>query len=219
MKRFGIWQKFSWSEYYAQVKYFSLGLISLGLQPGDVVALIGDNEPEWFWGEFAIQAAGVKKRVIAVDLFPEPTAKELLAKYGAETVACNLLDRDATAVKALMDSFGRTGRLAVSPEKHRQAREDFSSVAVSEEQTLATIRQVYEQSGYILDPHTAVGVAAAQALGAPDAVCLATGGDLSWLPASPHEAVPPGLTWVRTLDCGPVLVRDEADFDRYQVLP
>jgi threonine synthase len=85
-----------------------------------------------------------------------------------------LLDRDAGAVKALMDSFGRTGRLAVSPEKHRMAREDFASVAVSEEQTLATIRRVHEQSGYILDPHTAVGVAAAQALGAPDAICLAT---------------------------------------------
>jgi threonine synthase len=85
-----------------------------------------------------------------------------------------LLDRDAGAVKALMDSFGRTGRLAVTAEKHRQAREDFSSVAVSEEQTLATIRRVYEQSGYILDPHTAVGVAAAQVLGAPDAICLAT---------------------------------------------
>jgi len=58
MKRFGIWQKYSWAEYYDKVKYFSLGLVSLGLEPGDVACIIGDNEPEWFWGEFAVQAAG-----------------------------------------------------------------------------------------------------------------------------------------------------------------
>jgi len=85
-----------------------------------------------------------------------------------------LMDGDTRAVKALMDGFARTGRLAVSEDKHRQARADFASTAVGEEQTVATIRQVYQQSGYILDPHTAVGVAAAQAVGVPDAICLAT---------------------------------------------
>jgi carbamoyl-phosphate synthase large subunit len=40
-------------------------------------------------------------------------------------------------------------------------------------------------------------------------VCLATGRDLSWLPADPRDVVPEGLYWVRTLDCGPVLVRAE----------
>ena len=44
MKRFGIWQRYSWKDYYENVKYFSLGLISLGLEQGDVVCIIGDNE-------------------------------------------------------------------------------------------------------------------------------------------------------------------------------
>jgi long-chain acyl-CoA synthetase len=70
MKRFGVWQRFNWQEYYDQVKYCSLGLISLGLQPGDVVSLIGDNEPEWFWGEFAVQAAGGIPTGIFVDCIP-----------------------------------------------------------------------------------------------------------------------------------------------------
>ena len=85
-----------------------------------------------------------------------------------------LMDGDAGVVKGLMDGFAKTGRLVVSEAKHRQARADFSSHAVSEEQTVGTIRQVFEQSGYILDPHTAVGVAAARAEGVPDAICLAT---------------------------------------------
>lgn len=70
MKKFGIWQKYSWQEYYEKVKNFSLGLISLGLKAGDVVSIIGDNEPEWFWGEFATQAAGGIATGIFVDSIP-----------------------------------------------------------------------------------------------------------------------------------------------------
>lgn len=70
MKNFGVWRRYSWTEYYEKVKYFSLGLISLGLEPGDVVCIIGDNEPEWFWGEFATQAAGGIVTGIFVDSIP-----------------------------------------------------------------------------------------------------------------------------------------------------
>ena len=70
MKNFGVWHRYSWTEYYEKVKYFSLGLISLGLKPGDVVCIIGDNEPEWFWGEFAAQAAGGIVTGIFVDSIP-----------------------------------------------------------------------------------------------------------------------------------------------------
>jgi len=70
MKKFGVWQQYSWEEYYQKVKYFSLGLVSLGLMPGDVVSIIGDNEPEWFWGEFATQAAGGITTGIFVDSIP-----------------------------------------------------------------------------------------------------------------------------------------------------
>jgi long-chain acyl-CoA synthetase len=70
MKRFGVWQSFNWRQYYARVRYFSLGLVSLGLRPGDTVGIIGDNEPEWFWGEFAVQAAGGIPTGIFVDSVP-----------------------------------------------------------------------------------------------------------------------------------------------------
>ena len=78
MKNFGIWQRYSWAEYYEKVKHFSLGLISLGMEPGDVVCIIGDNEPQWFWGEFATQAAGGTVTGIFVDSIPSEV------KYVAE---------------------------------------------------------------------------------------------------------------------------------------
>lgn len=57
-KVFGSWEEYTWEEYYLNVKYFSLGLVSLGLQPQDKVAIIGDNDPQWYWAELASQAAG-----------------------------------------------------------------------------------------------------------------------------------------------------------------
>jgi len=78
MKKFGIWQGYRWEEYYYNVKYFSLGLVSLGLESGDVTCIIGDNEPEWFWGEFAVQAVGGITTGIFVDSIPSEV------KYVAE---------------------------------------------------------------------------------------------------------------------------------------
>ena len=56
-KNLGIWEKYTWKESYERVKYFSLGLISLGLEPRDRVAIIGDNAPEWFWAALATMSA------------------------------------------------------------------------------------------------------------------------------------------------------------------
>lgn len=72
-KEFGIWQEFSWREYREQVKYFSLGLVTLGLSRGDKVAIIGDNRPEWVWAEVAVQAAGA----VPLGLYQDSTLKEV----------------------------------------------------------------------------------------------------------------------------------------------
>lgn len=57
-KEFGIWQALSWQQYHDKVRDFSLGLVSLGFAPGDKVAIIGNNRPEWVCAELAAQAAG-----------------------------------------------------------------------------------------------------------------------------------------------------------------
>jgi len=72
-KEFGIWQEFSWKEYQEHVKYFSLGMVSLGLSPGDKVAIIGDNRPEWVWAEVAAQAACA----VPLGLYQDSSLKEV----------------------------------------------------------------------------------------------------------------------------------------------
>jgi long-chain acyl-CoA synthetase len=57
-KEFGIWQSFTWKQYCEHVRDFALGLVSLGMKRGDRLAIIGNNRPEWVWGELAAQAVG-----------------------------------------------------------------------------------------------------------------------------------------------------------------
>ena len=57
-KDYGIWQQFAWKDYYDHVKYLCLGLISLGMERGDHVAIIGDNGPNWYFANLAVQSAG-----------------------------------------------------------------------------------------------------------------------------------------------------------------
>ncbi|TKB10645.1 threonine synthase [Desulforhopalus sp. IMCC35007] len=86
-----------------------------------------------------------------------------------------LMDSDPNKTKALMEEFAENGRIDLSGSQDLIKR-DFVAVAVSEEQVANTIADFYQKYGYILDPHTAVGVKAAQKFktGGVPIVCLAT---------------------------------------------
>ncbi|MDF4973325.1 long-chain fatty acid--CoA ligase [Vibrio parahaemolyticus] len=55
-KEFGIWREFTWQDYEDRVKWMALALQDLGIGEQDVVGLLGDNRPEWVWGELAAHA-------------------------------------------------------------------------------------------------------------------------------------------------------------------
>ena len=57
-KEYGIWRPVSWSQYLEYVKQICLGLVSLGLEREDKLAMIGDNRPEGLWTEMATLCAG-----------------------------------------------------------------------------------------------------------------------------------------------------------------
>ena len=72
-KDYGIWQSFTWQEYYDHVKYFCLGMVSLGLKRDDKVAIIGDNRPEWIYAELSAQCVGA----IPVGIYQDSILKEV----------------------------------------------------------------------------------------------------------------------------------------------
>jgi len=69
-KHYGVWQPYTWKDYYLNVKYLALGLLSLGFEPGDKVLIIGDNAPQWYVAELAAQANHGASVGVYSDLIP-----------------------------------------------------------------------------------------------------------------------------------------------------
>ena len=72
-------------------------------------------------------------------------------------------DRNPARVRALMDGLQKTGRFDLDPGPHDALRAVYGSDRVDEARTTATIARVHDQTGQLVCPHTAVGIAAAQA--------------------------------------------------------
>ena len=72
-KYHGIWQTYSWADYEDEVRYFALGLKSLGFGLGDKLSVIGDNRPRLYWAQIGAQALGGA----AVPVFQDSIASEL----------------------------------------------------------------------------------------------------------------------------------------------
>lgn len=79
-------------------------------------------------------------------------------------------------VVAAFNHFAQTGRMEFTDAELARVRAEFGSRSVDRERTIATIAAFRKETGYLLDPHTAVGVRAAQECTTPGEtpVCLAT---------------------------------------------
>jgi len=82
-----------------------------------------------------------------------------------ERLLFEFLGRDAGHTARVMADFRSTGRMAVPDAVWRAIRRDFVGFTLSDEATLAQIRLTHATTGYLADPHTAIGLAAAAACG------------------------------------------------------
>ena len=72
-KEFGIWREFSWGDSYDQMRDFAMGLIALGVQRGDKMCTVGDNDRYYLWAYLGLQAVGAAQ----VGLFTDATPAEM----------------------------------------------------------------------------------------------------------------------------------------------
>lgn len=102
---------------------------------------------------------------------------DIMVSSNFERMLFDLFDRDGAKIKSLMETFKDTGTLVLDNAALSKAQALFSSYRVSDDETIETIRNVFENTEYLLDPHTAIGVLAARnAKRDPSIpmVCLAT---------------------------------------------
>ncbi len=108
-----------------------------------------------------------------------------------ERLLFDLYGRDAGRVNASMHAFDTTKHLPLSPEALTALRSDFLAASVTDAETVETMRAVYAESGYLLDPHTAVALHAARGMlsAHPGAVVTLATAHPAKFPAVVAEAV------------------------------
>ena len=94
----GIWQKYTWAEYYNMVKYLSLAFISMGLKSGERIAILGENKPQQYWFELAAHSA----KAIVLGIFADCTAAEV-EYYVSHSESRFVVCQDQEQVDKLME--------------------------------------------------------------------------------------------------------------------
>lgn len=83
-----------------------------------------------------------------------------------ERLLFELSGRKGGEVAGWMNQFSHEGHFKVSEAQHRAARELFTAANLSDEQTRAEMKRIHDLTGYIIDPHSAIGTATARQVGA-----------------------------------------------------
>ena len=72
-KEYGIWQSWTWAQTRDEVEALALGLLDLGVNEGDFVAIIGRNRPYLYWAMMAAEMCGA----VPVPLYQDANAEEM----------------------------------------------------------------------------------------------------------------------------------------------
>jgi len=72
-KEFGIWQSWTWAQAAEEINALALGLLDLGLDEGDHIAIIGRNRPYFYWAMLAAQSVGA----VPVPVYQDSVAEEM----------------------------------------------------------------------------------------------------------------------------------------------
>ncbi|WP_207478050.1 threonine synthase [Arenibaculum pallidiluteum] len=177
----------NWARIMAQIVYYAHAALSLGAPDRPVSFCVPTGNFGNVYAAYAARAMGlpIERLVVATN------TNDILARFFAsgameaapvvptispsmdiqvssnfERVLFDLLDRDGAAVTESLTRFRSTGRFAVAEAQLGRARAIFTGHRTDEEMTRATIAATLQMAGELVDPHTAVGIAAARAAGA-----------------------------------------------------
>jgi len=176
----------NWARIMAQIVYYFVAAAALGSPRrkvafavptgnfGDIYAgyvagrmglpieklIVGTNRNDILTRFFA--TAEMRKTTVVPTHSP---SMDIQVSSNFERLLFDLLDRDAAVVTRTMDAFQSSGAFTVPPAAFTAATASFTAHAVDDRATEETIRDAFRAAGYTLDPHSAVGVAAARRAG------------------------------------------------------
>ncbi len=225
----------NWARIMAQVVYYFRAALSLGAPDREIsFAVPTGNFGNVFAGYVAKEMGlPIRKLILgsnANDILPrfletgEMRKKEVLPSISPsmdiqvssnfERLLFEAYGRDAAAVARLMETFRYENYYIVSKEALEKIRSIFCGIRCDDTETKEEIAKIFRESGELLDPHSAIGVAAAEKCGDKETptVVLATAHP-SKFPAAVREAT--GVTPVLPPRLSDLLTRKEV----FTVLP
>lgn len=110
-KRKGIWHSITWGEYYANARAVALALSDAGCRPGDVVAVLAENCPEWLFADLGAQCMGM----IGTGIYPTSSSDQIeyvLRNSGARVLFVED-DEQLDKTLAIRDHCPDLGRIVV----------------------------------------------------------------------------------------------------------
>lgn len=174
----------NWARVLAQIVYYVVGAVALGAPDRP----IGFSVPS---GNFGNIYAGYGARQMGLDLAPlivgsnrndiltrffndaamqitgvEPSlspSMDIQVSSNLERLLFDLYGRDGAALSAAMNDFRAKGRLTAPRQTWSLVDKLFGAAAFDDEATLAAMRDLYHRTGELIDPHSAIGLAAAEA--------------------------------------------------------
>src|SRR5881275_1518645 len=123
-KRAGEWRSTSWAEAARQVAALAAGLKRIGLQPGDRVALVSENRPEWLIADLGIMAAGC----VTVPTYTTNTTRDhthILDNSGAKGVIVSTQKLANALAPAVLTSSECHHFIAIEEMRRTQVPEDI----------------------------------------------------------------------------------------------
>ncbi|MBI3699054.1 MAG: long-chain fatty acid--CoA ligase [Afipia sp.] len=147
-KDFGLWRTFTWDDYQNRTRDFALGMIELGLQRGDVVAIVGDNRPDWVAAEVAAHAIGG----LSLGMYRESLGEEIkyLLTYGEAKIVFAEDEEQVDKLLELGDAIPSVRHIVYSDPRGMRKYDDprlmeASQIAALGQKRAAREPQLYDQ--------------------------------------------------------------------------
>ena len=174
----------NWARVAAQIPYYVAAALALGAPEREIAFAVptgnfGNVLAAWAARRMGLPVArliiGANRNDIlarfldANDMSMRPVepslspSMDIQVSSNFERLLFELLSRDPVATATAMQAFRATGKMPVPDTAWHRAREIFHGFRLDDAGTLAEISSLYARTGYLADPHTIVGIAAAAA--------------------------------------------------------
>ncbi|MGQ0676061.1 MAG: threonine synthase [Rhodospirillales bacterium] len=175
----------NWARIAAQIVYYVHAALALGAPDRSVIFSVPTGNFGNIYAAYAARAMGLpvdllicgsnrndiltrffetgEMRIAAVEPTLSPSM-DIQVSSNVERLLFDLFDRDGKALSAAMKALRAEGALKLGSNQMQRAREAFTARRFDDAATLAAMREEFRRSGEVLDPHSAIGVAAARAV-------------------------------------------------------